>query len=163
MLKNDSRQTHRWTCVHCRPSHPECADHKTVEEGMVHWWRHHCHPACWVWCDKATALGVTAVHLKVLSTKAEGSMLMPSTQIEGSRKYLTTYEAGVPDEAQTALNKVQLGGRDKENVSAVKTYALSAHKLLTPVNIWVIPYPSGHAAVFASPNKLSLVSSDSGK
>ena len=59
MLKNDSRQSHRWTCVHCRPNHLEWADHKTVEEGMVHWWRHHCHPACWVWSDKANALGVT--------------------------------------------------------------------------------------------------------
>ena len=59
MLKNDSRQSHRWTCVHCRSSHPEWADHKTVEEGMVHWWRHHCIPACWVWRDKATAFGVT--------------------------------------------------------------------------------------------------------
>ena len=45
MLKNDSKQSHRWTCVHCRPSHPEIADHKTVEEGMIHWWRNHCHPA----------------------------------------------------------------------------------------------------------------------
>ena len=100
--------------------------------------------------------------LKVLATKAD-SMLTASTQIEMIRKYLTTNEASFPDEAQTALNKVQLGGRDKEYVSAVKTYALSAHKLLTSVNIWVIPYPSGHAAVFASPNKLSLASADSGK
>ena len=59
MLKNDSRQSHRWTCVHCRANHPEYADHKTVDEGIVHWWRHHCHPACWTWCDKATAFGVT--------------------------------------------------------------------------------------------------------
>ena len=59
MLKNDSKQSHRWTCVHCRPNHPEWADHKTVEEGMVHWRRRHCHPACWVWCDKANAFGVT--------------------------------------------------------------------------------------------------------
>ena len=79
--------------------------------------------------------------LKVLATKAD-SMLLPSTQIEGIRKYLTTHEASFTDEAQTALNKVQLGGRDKEYVSAVKTYALSAHKLLTPVNIWVIPLTS---------------------
>ena len=64
MLKNDSRQSHRWTCVHCRPSHPECADHKTVEEGIVHWWRHHCHPACWVWCEKATAFGVTTAEVQ---------------------------------------------------------------------------------------------------
>ena len=59
MLKNDSRQSHWWTCVHCRANHPEHADHKTAEEGIVHWWKHHCHPACWVWCDKATELGVT--------------------------------------------------------------------------------------------------------
>ena len=51
--------------------------------------------------------------LKVLATKA-GSMLMPSTQIEMIRKYLITYEASFPDEAQTTLNKVRLGGRDKE-------------------------------------------------
>ena len=101
-------------------------------------------------------------HQSTEATKAD-SMLMPSTQIETIRKYINTYEASFPDEAQTTLNKVQLGGRDKEYVSAVKTYALSAHKLLTPVNIWVIPYSSGHAAVFASPNKLSLVSTDSGK
>ena len=36
MLKSDSKQSHRWTCVHCRASHPEIADHKTVEEGMIH-------------------------------------------------------------------------------------------------------------------------------
>ena len=54
MLKNDSKQSHRWTCVHCRPSHPEIADHKTVEAGMIHWWRNHCHPSSWVWCEKAT-------------------------------------------------------------------------------------------------------------
>ena len=100
------------------------------------------------------------VLLKVLSTKGE-SMLMPSTQIKQVGKYLTTYEATFPQNAQDTLDKVQLGGRDRECVSAVKTYALSAHKLLTPVNIWMIPYPTGHAAVFASPNKLSLVSTDS--
>ena len=88
-------------------------------------------------------------------------MLMPPSQIELIRKHLTTYEATFPQEAQDTLDKVQLGGRDKEYVRAVKTYALSAHKLLTPVNIWVIPYPTGNAAVFASPNKLSLVSTDS--
>ena len=302
MLKNDSRQSHRWTCVHCRPSHPEWADHKTVEEGMIHWWRHHCHPACWVWSDKANALGVTTsdvckavlgidladqplplggafhmlpnalpshpkgldkrlfkhpysktltpsnhpsevglpwnahleqlakapevevtswgweqffasvlegnsdvlaflIHpfanlndyinsrhkwhaqaitspgckeardhltdveqhsfmlilLKVLATKGE-SMLMPQSQIEKIRSHLNTYEATFPQQAQDTLDKVRLGGSDKDYVSSVKTYALSAHKLLTPVNIWMIPYPTGHAAVFASPNKLSLVS-----
>ena len=88
-------------------------------------------------------------------------MLTLSTQIEQIRKHLTTYEATFPQEAQDTLDKVQLGGHDEEYVSAVKTYALSAHKLLTPVNIWMIPYPTGHAAVFASPNKLSLVSTDS--
>ena len=44
MLKSDSKQSHRWTCVHCRPSHPEIADHKTVEEGMIHWWRNPLSP-----------------------------------------------------------------------------------------------------------------------
>ena len=100
------------------------------------------------------------VLLKVLATKGE-SYLMPPTHIEQVTTYLKTYEATFAQNAQDTLAKVQLGGRDKENVSAVKTYALSAHKLLTPVNIWMILYPTGHAAVFASPNKLSLVSADS--
>ena len=100
------------------------------------------------------------VLLRVLSTKGE-SILIPSTQTEQVGKYLTTYEATFPQNAQDTLDKVQLGGRDKEYVSAVKTYALSAHRLLTPVNIWMIPYPTGHAAVFVSPSKLSLLSSDS--
>ena len=56
--------------------------------------------------------------LKVLATKGD-SMLMPSTQIEQIRKYLTTYEATFPQNAQDTLDKVQLGGRDKEYVSAV--------------------------------------------
>ena len=69
MLKDDSRQSHRWTCVHCRSNHPEYADHKTAEEGIVHWWKHHCHPACWAWCDKATELGVTTPEMcKAVST-----------------------------------------------------------------------------------------------
>ena len=54
MLKNDSRQSHRWNCVHCRSNHPELADHKTAEEGIAHWWKHHSHPACGTWRDKAT-------------------------------------------------------------------------------------------------------------
>ena len=58
-------------------------------------------------------------------------MLMPSTQIEQIRKYLTTYEAIFPEKAQEILDKVRLGGSDKDYVSAVKTYALSSHKLLT--------------------------------
>ena len=49
---------------------------------------------------------------------------------------------------------------DKEYVSAVETCAQSARKLLTPVNIWTIPYPTGHAAVFAPPNKLNLVATN---
>ena len=291
MLKNNSRQSHRCftTCVHCRSNHPEYADHKTVEEGIVHWWKFHCHPACWVWCNKATEFGITTpetckavigidlsdqplpigaafhllpnalpshpkgldkrlfkppysktltppshpsevglpwlahqeqlakapekeltpwgwdlffssvlegnsdvlaflihpfaglsdyiksrhkwhaqaitsvgcqevknhhidveqhsfmlVLLKVLATKAE-SYLMQGSQIEQVTTYLKTYEATFADSAQETLAKVQLGGRDKEYVSAVKTYAMSAHKLLTPVNIWMIPYPTGHA------------------
>ena len=100
------------------------------------------------------------VLLKVLATKGE-SMLTPSTQIEQVTSYLKTYEATFPQNAQDTLDKVHLGGCDREYVSAVKTYALSAHKLLTPVSIWMIPYPTGHTAVFASPNKLSLVSTDS--
>ena len=35
MLRNDSRQSHKWTCVHCRSKHPELADHKTAEEGTI--------------------------------------------------------------------------------------------------------------------------------
>ena len=102
---------------------------------------------------------VHVVLLKVLATKAD-SYLMPPSQIEQVTTYLKTYEADFARNAQTALSKIQLGGRDKESVSAVETYAQSAHKLLTPVNIWMIPYPTGHAAVFASSNKLSLVATN---
>ena len=98
--------------------------------------------------------------LKVLATKGE-SMLMPSTQIEQIRKFLDEYEALFPEKAQEVLDQVRLGGSDRDYVGAVKTYALAAHNLVTPVNIWRIPYPRGHAAVFASPTKLSLVSADS--
>ena len=301
MLKSDSKQTHRWTCVHCRSSHPEIADHKTVEEGMIHWWRNHCHHSSWVWCEKATVFNITtaevckavlnidlsdqplplggafhmlpntlpshpkgldkrlfkppysktltpATHpseqglpwnhhieqlskepevelsswgwvqffasvlegnsdvlcflihpfpslkeyvssrkawharaitspgakqardhlvdveqhafmlilLKVLTTKGD-SMLMPPTQVEQVRGYLREYEVSFPDKAQEVLNKVQLGGSDRDYLASVKEYALAAHNLVTPVNIWRIPYPTGHAAVFASPTKLSLV------
>ena len=100
------------------------------------------------------------VLLKVLATKAD-SLLMPPSQIEMVTTYLKTYEKDFAENAQKALSKLHLGGRDKEYVSAVETYAQSAHKLLTPVNIWMIPYPTGHAAVFASPNKLSLVAANS--
>ena len=63
MLKCDSKQSHRWTCVHCRSSHPEIADHKTVEEGMIHWWRNHCHHSSWVWCEKATVFNITTAEV----------------------------------------------------------------------------------------------------
>ena len=63
MLKSDSKQSHRWTCVHCRSSHPEIADHKTVEAGMIHWWRNHCHPSSWVWCEKATVFNITTAEV----------------------------------------------------------------------------------------------------
>ena len=304
MLKNDSKQSHRWTRVHCRPSHPEIADHKAVEEGMIHWWRNHCHPASWVWCEKATAFNVTTaevckavlsidlsdqplplggafhmlpnalpshpkglgkrlfkppysktltpahhpseqglpwnahleqlarepdveltswgweqffgsvlegnsdvlsflihpcsslneyvnsrkawhnkaitspgakemmghlidveqhafmlVLLKVLVTKGE-SMLMPSTQVDQVKRFLQKYEAVFPEKAQEVLNQVRLGGSDRDYVGSVKEYALAAHNLITPVNIWRIPYPRGHAAVFASPTKLSLVAAN---
>ena len=33
------------------------------EEGMIHWWRHHCHPASWTWCDEATAFGITTAEV----------------------------------------------------------------------------------------------------
>ena len=94
------------------------------------------------------------VLLKALATKAE-SLLMPASQIEMVTTYLKTYEKDFAENAQRALSKLHLGGRDKEYVSAVETYAQSAHKLLTPENSWMIPYPTGHAAGFASPNTLS--------
>ena len=59
MLKSDSRQSHRWTCVHCRVSHPNICDHKTVEAGVIHWWKNHCHHSSWVWCEKASVFNVT--------------------------------------------------------------------------------------------------------
>ena len=93
--------------------------------------------------------------LKVLSTKGE-SMLMPSTQIEKIRKFLDKYEAFFPEKAQEVLDQVRLGGSDRDYVGAVETYALAAHNLVTPVNIWRIPYPRGHTAVFASPTRLVI-------
>ena len=99
------------------------------------------------------------VLLKVLMTKGE-SMLTPSTQVEQVKKFLHKYEALFPEKAQEVLNQVRLGGSDRDYVGSVKEYALAAHNLITPVNIWRIPYPRGHAAVFASPTKLSLVASN---
>ena len=303
MLKSDSRQSHRWTCVHCRVAHPDVCDHKTVEEGIIHWWRHHCHHSSWVWCEKAGVFNVTTsdvckavldvdmserplplggafhmlpnnlpshpkgldkrlfkhpynkhltpanhpseqglpwnqhleelqkepeleltnwqwdlffprvlqgntdvlcflihpftslkdyvearkvwharsftapgagelkdhlvdveqhsfmlVLLKVLTTKAD-SHLMPPGQIDIVRGYLQKYEGVFPDRAQEVLSKVKKGISDKDlnYFASVKEYALSAHNLDTPVNIWRIPYPAGHAPVFASPTRLSLV------
>ena len=99
------------------------------------------------------------VLLKVLVTKGE-SMLMPSTQVEQVKRFLQKYEALFPEKAQEVLNQVRLGGSDRDYVGSVKEYALAAHNLVTPVNIWRIPYPRGHAAVFASPTKLSLVAAN---
>ena len=59
MLKSDSRQSHRWTCVHCRLSHPDVCDHKTVEAGIIHWWQRHSHHSSWLWCEKAGVFNVT--------------------------------------------------------------------------------------------------------
>ena len=304
MLKSDSRQSHRWTCVHCRVSHPDICDHKTVEAGVIHWWRHHCHHSSWIWCEKASVFNITTadvckavldvdmserplplggafhmlpnnlpshpkgldkrlfkhpynksltpashpseqglpwnqhieqlqreeeeveltnwkwdlffpyvlegntdvlcflIHpfatlseyvnsrkawhsraitspgarefkdhlvdveqhafmlilLKVLTTKAD-SLLMPPGQVEKVRDYLRKYEGLFPERAQEILNKVREGisDSDRDYVGTVKEYALAAHNLVTPVNIWRIPYPRGHAAVFASPTRLSLV------
>ena len=69
--------------------------------------------------------------LKVLSTKGE-SMLMPSTQIEKIKKFLDKYEALFPEKAQEVLDKVRLGGSDRDYVGAVKTHALAAHNLAPP-------------------------------
>ena len=290
MLKSDSRQSHRWTCVHCRVAHPDVCDHKTVEEGIIHWWRHHCHHSSWVWCEKAGVFNITTadvckavldvdmserplplggafhmlpnnlpshpkgldkrlfkhpynkhltpanhpseqglpwnqhleelqkepemeltnwqwdlffprvlqgntdvlcflihpftslkdyvearkvwhtrsftapgarelkdhlvdveqhafmlVLLKVLTTKAD-SHLMPPGQIDIVRGYLQKYEGVFPDRAQEVLSKVKKGISDKDHnyLASVKEYALSAHNLDTPVNIWRIPYPAGH-------------------
>ena len=303
MLKSDSRQSHRWTCVHCRVSHPDVCDHKTVEAGIIHWWQRHSHHSSWLWCEKAGVFNVTTadvckavldvdmserplplggafhmlpnnlpshpkgldkrlfkhpynksltpanhpseqglpwnqhieelqrepeveltnwqwelffpsvlqgntdvlcflIHpftslkeyvdsrkawhsraitspgarefkdhlvdveqhafmlilLKVLTTKAD-SLLMPPGQVEKVRGYLQKYEGLFPDRAQEVLNKVKEGisDQDRNYLGTVKEYALAAHNLVTPVNIWRIPYPAGHAAVFASPTRLSLV------
>ena len=308
MLKSDSRQSHRWTCVHCRAAHPDVCDHKTVEEGIIHWWRHHCHHSSWVWCEKAGVFNVTTadickavldvdmserplplggafhmlpnnlpshpkgldkrlfkhpynkhltpanhpseqglpwnqhleelpkkepemeltnwqwdlffgrvlqgntdvlcflihpftslkdyvearkvwharsftapganeikgelidveqhafmiVLLKVLTTKAD-SHLMPPGQIDIVRRYLEKYEGDFADRAQEALTRIKrnIGEKDLNYFASVKEYALSAHNLDTPVNIWRIPYPAGHAPVFASPTRLSLVTATS--
>ena len=59
--------------------------------------------------------------------------------------------------SQSSLPQLRLGGSDRDYVGSVKEYALAAHNLITPVNIWRIPYPGGHAAVFASPTKVSFI------
>ena len=97
--------------------------------------------------------------LKVLVTKGE-SMLMPPTQVDQVKGYLRKYKGLFPDKAREILNKVQLGGSDRDYLGSVKEYALAAHNLITPVNIWRIPHPTGHAAVFASPTRLSLVAAN---
>ena len=95
------------------------------------------------------------VLLKVLATKGQ-SRLMPPSQIEKVNSHLSKYEKEFESNAREALGKVNLGGKDKDYVNAVETYAQSAHKLVTPVNVWMIPYPNGHKAVLVSPNELSL-------
>ena len=98
------------------------------------------------------------VLLKVLTTKAD-SLLMPPSQVDIVRGYLRKYEGLFPDRAQEVLNTVkdQISDKDRNYLASVKEYALAAHNLDTPVNIWRIPYPAGHAPVFASPTRLSLV------
>ena len=58
--------------------------------------------------------------LKVLATKGE-SVLMPPSQIEKIKGHLNTYEATFPQQAQDTLDKVRLGGSDKDYVTSVKT------------------------------------------
>ena len=98
------------------------------------------------------------VLLKVLTTKAD-SHLMPPGQIDIVRRYLEKYEGDFADRAQEVLTRIKknIGEKDLNYFASVKEYALSAHNLDTPVNIWRIPYPAGHAPVFASPTRLSLV------
>ena len=93
--------------------------------------------------------------LKVLTTKGQ-SRLMPQSQIDKVNSYLSRYASEFETKAREALGRGQLGGKDKDYVNAMETYALAAHKLVTPVNVWMIPYPNGHKAVLASPNELSL-------
>ena len=95
------------------------------------------------------------VLLKVLTTKGE-SRLMPPSQMEQVTSYLKLYEKDFAENAQKALSKGHLGGKDKDYINAVESYAQSAYKLLTPVNVWMIPFPNGHNAILASPNRLSL-------
>ena len=93
--------------------------------------------------------------LKVLTTKGQ-SRLMPPSQIEKVNSYLSKYEKEFESKAREALGRVHLEGKDKDCVNAVETYAQAAHKLVTHVNVWIIPYPNGHKAVLASPNELSI-------
>ena len=98
------------------------------------------------------------VLLKVLTTKRQ-SRLMSQSQIEKVNSYLSRHEPEFEAKTREALGRVQLGGKDKDYVSAIKTHAQAAHKLITPVNVWLTPYPNGHKAVLASPNELSLAAS----
>ena len=96
------------------------------------------------------------VLLKVPTTKGQ-SRLMPPSQIEKVNSYLSKYEKEFESKTRETLGRVHLGGKDKDYVNAVETYAQGAHKLVTPVNVWMIPYPKRHKAVLVSPNELSFV------
>ena len=63
MLKNDSKQSHRWTCVICHQNHPKDADYKTCEAASIHWRRAHAQPWAWTWCDRAAELKITTADL----------------------------------------------------------------------------------------------------
>ena len=82
------------------------------------------------------------------SPKKEKSMLTPQqTQISKVTSYLHEYESSFPENVQ----KIQLGGQDRDYMNAIEVYAKAAHHL-------TVPHSSGHKAVLASPpNELSLV------
>ena len=56
--------------------------------------------------------------LKVLVTKGDSKLMPPSQNRTDSQ---ASHHIRRPQEAQDTLDKVQLGGRDKEHVSAVKS------------------------------------------
>ena len=68
-------------------------------------------------------------------------------------------EEKFPKQVPRVMDKVYLGGTDRAYTSAIETYAKEAHHHTVPVNVWLIPYPTGHKAVFASLNELSLAAS----
>ena len=84
---------------------------------------------------------------------------MPSIQIEKVTSYLGECQPQFPKQVQKLMEKFFLGGKDRAYVTAIETYAKEAHHLTVPVNVWLIPYPTGHNAVVASVNELSLAAS----